>query len=223
MGVPVNALGPVGNPNVIQNAETYALRHRNANLLMAYKPTPNRVVREDGVMTMNIRQVGDNGLEYMSSVRVEGQRSAVMNDVPKPMSRETFDQMRKVVYSAEHSASTCAICQVDFDEGDDLVVTECNHSFHAECAEGWFLVKSIECPNCRAECGISIHEAARQAARGGLGQNMARSSRGRHMRVRGGAPRADGRFNVFQEPPLNRDLASLAQELQQYRISGFPL
>lgn len=47
------------------------------------------------------------------------------------------------------SASGCAICLMDFSEGDKIrVLPKCNHRFHIGCIDKWLLSHS-SCPTCR--------------------------------------------------------------------------
>ncbi|KAK9268278.1 hypothetical protein L1049_010721 [Liquidambar formosana] len=47
------------------------------------------------------------------------------------------------------STSGCAICLVDFSEGDEIrILPKCNHRFHVACIDKWLLSHS-SCPTCR--------------------------------------------------------------------------
>ncbi|XP_043699417.1 RING-H2 finger protein ATL74-like [Telopea speciosissima] len=47
------------------------------------------------------------------------------------------------------STSNCAICLVDFSDGDRIrVLPKCNHRFHVACIDTWLLSHS-SCPTCR--------------------------------------------------------------------------
>ncbi|KAB1200444.1 RING-H2 finger protein ATL73 [Morella rubra] len=51
--------------------------------------------------------------------------------------------------SSPSSASSCAICLVDFSEGDKIrVLPKCDHRFHVACIDKWLLSHS-SCPTCR--------------------------------------------------------------------------
>jgi len=57
----------------------------------------------------------------------------------------------------DSSASTCIICCEDYQNGDMLRILACNHKFHVECVDGWFLSDSNHsgtrqttiCPICK--------------------------------------------------------------------------
>jgi hypothetical protein len=43
----------------------------------------------------------------------------------------------------------CGIWQVDFEEGDDIIILPCNHAFNAEAITKWLKEEKAECPICR--------------------------------------------------------------------------
>ena len=45
--------------------------------------------------------------------------------------------------------NACAICLVDFEQGDRVLTLDCNHFFHENCAKEWLFKSSASCPNCR--------------------------------------------------------------------------
>ncbi|CAL9160533.1 unnamed protein product [Musa hybrid cultivar] len=54
--------------------------------------------------------------------------------------------------TAVAGAPECAICLAELVEGDRVhVLPACNHGFHAQCVETWFVGRS-SCPTCRTEC-----------------------------------------------------------------------
>lgn len=51
--------------------------------------------------------------------------------------------------SSSASGTSCAICLVDFIDGDKIrVLPKCNHRFHVACIDKWLLSHS-SCPTCR--------------------------------------------------------------------------
>lgn len=51
---------------------------------------------------------------------------------------------------SSESREECTICLEYFKNGDDIRKLKCNHIFHENCIEEWFL-KEITCPVCRDE------------------------------------------------------------------------
>ena len=45
---------------------------------------------------------------------------------------------------------TCGICLLEFEPGDRLIQTPCEHVFHDGCLQEWLMVK-LQCPTCRSE------------------------------------------------------------------------
>jgi len=50
--------------------------------------------------------------------------------------------------SSTPDENPCAICLVDYEEGDELCYLSCEHDFHKDCITAW-LKKKAECPTCR--------------------------------------------------------------------------
>lgn len=50
----------------------------------------------------------------------------------------------------------CSICQED--SNDDVVQTDCGHSFHVSCITGW-VIRNDTCPLCRSvnPCGVETY------------------------------------------------------------------
>ena len=44
----------------------------------------------------------------------------------------------------------CSICLIDFKKEEKIIKLNCNHMYHKECIEKWFL-KNSNCPFCRKE------------------------------------------------------------------------
>lgn len=67
--------------------------------------------------------------------------------------KELVDALKESQYS---SSSSCSICCEDYKCGDDLRILPCNHSFHLECIDRWFLSsannpKPLTCPYCNSD------------------------------------------------------------------------
>jgi hypothetical protein len=48
----------------------------------------------------------------------------------------------------EKKKDCCSVCKEDYVDGDEVVITGCNHLFHACCLATWVKTKQT-CPNCR--------------------------------------------------------------------------
>ncbi|XP_056683301.1 E3 ubiquitin ligase BIG BROTHER-related isoform X3 [Spinacia oleracea] len=44
----------------------------------------------------------------------------------------------------------CVICQMEYDEGEQLVALHCQHPFHTDCINQWLQIKKV-CPICSIE------------------------------------------------------------------------
>lgn len=71
----------------------------------------------------------------------------------RPASDEVIASIPRRKYvedeGTEEAESTCAICLVDCEDEELLLVLKCGHLYHGECAEQW-LKQRRTCPTCRA-------------------------------------------------------------------------
>lgn len=51
-------------------------------------------------------------------------------------------------YKEESTEEPCPVCQMDYSEGDEVVLTPCFHKYHTECLWNWAKDHSI-CPVCK--------------------------------------------------------------------------
>lgn len=59
------------------------------------------------------------------------------------------------VLATQVSEVKCSICQVDFEEGNELGTLKCGHNHHVQCIEEWLLQKN-QCPICKASAFVKI-------------------------------------------------------------------
>ncbi|XP_004287200.1 PREDICTED: E3 ubiquitin ligase BIG BROTHER-related [Fragaria vesca subsp. vesca] len=52
------------------------------------------------------------------------------------------------------SNESCAICRLDYEDGENLTVLSCTHSYHSECINNWLTINKV-CPVCIAEVSTS--------------------------------------------------------------------
>lgn len=55
--------------------------------------------------------------------------------------------MKTMIYKKCEN-DTCPICLAEFEEGEEIYLTECQHTFHIECLDKT-LEHNNNCPNCR--------------------------------------------------------------------------
>ena len=60
---------------------------------------------------------------------------------------------RRVVPSGEEAV--CAICQMEYEDGETLMLLTCSHTFHEACVGRWFEQKST-CPVCQHDLRQSL-------------------------------------------------------------------
>ncbi|KAH7297199.1 hypothetical protein KP509_26G058500 [Ceratopteris richardii] len=81
-----------------------------------------------------------------------------IGDVCTGLERDTISSCLKsklfmgnndLVQIKEVSELKCSICQVDFEEGNELGTLKCGHSHHFQCIEEW-LSRKNQCPICKA-------------------------------------------------------------------------
>lgn len=44
----------------------------------------------------------------------------------------------------------CVVCQVEYEESEDVRILPCTHCYHADCIKSWLATKN-ECPVCKAK------------------------------------------------------------------------
>ncbi|KAK7410598.1 hypothetical protein VNO78_01521 [Psophocarpus tetragonolobus] len=53
-------------------------------------------------------------------------------------------------YKNKSGIDRCVICQVEYEEGEELVALQCEHPYHADCISKWIQIKKV-CPICSNE------------------------------------------------------------------------
>ena len=99
---------------------------------------------QEGVMTMT--GTGD------SFPRTE---LSTFSPVKINLDKEKYDTMIKDLEFNEKFADTsCAICQEDFKNKENLKITPCEHIFHPKCISTWLEKECTRptCPSCRHDC-----------------------------------------------------------------------
>ncbi|XP_063811892.1 E3 ubiquitin-protein ligase RNF12-A-like [Pseudophryne corroboree] len=51
----------------------------------------------------------------------------------------------------DEAAQSCAICLMEYEEGEPVIVLSCSHRYHPSCISQW-LATNLSCPVCHREC-----------------------------------------------------------------------
>ena len=43
----------------------------------------------------------------------------------------------------------CIICLLQFMEGNDIILLNCNHIYHSNCLKIWLSMRNMVCPTCK--------------------------------------------------------------------------
>jgi hypothetical protein len=69
-----------------------------------------------------------------------------------PASAETIKNLKIITTMKEHvdKHKECAVCKVEYTEGEEVILLPCDHLFHSECIKTWLQMHNT-CPICRYE------------------------------------------------------------------------
>ena len=125
-----------------------------------------------------------------------------------------FYQIPNTLYLIPGASSSprCAICMMDFVNGDTIRFLPCMHYYHIRCVDDW-LMRSLTCPTCMQRVDLTLtanqnlwsqssaHQ--RQSSTSSMSSESSQSSSGSAVRLR------SSRSVVPPPPPLQR-LASVS-------------
>ncbi|ERN20675.1 hypothetical protein AMTR_s00070p00189230 [Amborella trichopoda] len=78
----------------------------------------------------------------------------VVGTQSKGLSSNIISSLPSIVFrpasANDGNLDQCAICQVDYEEGEALVNLPCKHAYHLECINNWFQINKV-CPVCNKE------------------------------------------------------------------------
>ncbi|XWS42250.1 hypothetical protein CRYUN_Cryun17cG0152100 [Craigia yunnanensis] len=78
----------------------------------------------------------------------KGLKKKVLQSLPKVTYKHNKDAAVNTD-TAKFASMDCAICLVEFAEGDEIrVLPQCGHGFHVGCVDTW-LTSNSSCPSCR--------------------------------------------------------------------------
>lgn len=82
----------------------------------------------------------------------------VVGTESRGLSADSIAALRSVTYKAQNiqngSSETCVICRLDYEDGDNLILLSCKHSYHSECITNWLQINKV-CPVCSTEVSTS--------------------------------------------------------------------
>ncbi|CAH1423660.1 unnamed protein product [Lactuca virosa] len=82
----------------------------------------------------------------------------VVGTESRGLSADSISSLRSVVYKIQNnqngSSDTCVICRLDYEDGENLILLSCKHSYHSECITNWLQINKV-CPVCSTEVSTS--------------------------------------------------------------------
>lgn len=82
----------------------------------------------------------------------------VVGTESRGLSADTIASLPSIRYKSGSNQNgtneSCVICRVDYEDGDDLILLSCKHSYHPECINNWLKINKA-CPVCSAEVSTS--------------------------------------------------------------------
>jgi len=115
---------------------------------------PSAMLAQGGSITMTNEQGG------VITITVTG-TSLSITELPTSspvkinLDKEKYAAMIKdIKFNGNSTDSSCAICQEDFKNKEDLKITPCEHIFHPKCISTWLKKECTRptCPSCRHDC-----------------------------------------------------------------------
>ena len=75
----------------------------------------------------------------------EEKRGLPINEIPSCLHSSKFQTIEN-----RSGIDRCVICQVEYDDGEELAALPCEHPYHSECIGEWLQIKRV-CPICGTE------------------------------------------------------------------------
>ncbi|KAL8519833.1 hypothetical protein ACS0TY_010682 [Phlomoides rotata] len=155
------------DPSAFPNDEAYARalqdaeeREMAANLL-ALAGITESIVEEDedeedhgGNSQDAWEEVDPDELSYEELLAL----GEVVGTESRGLSADTIASLPSINYKSQGTqegiSDSCVICRLDYEDGDNLIVLSCKHSYHSECINNWLQINKV-CPVCSAEVSTS--------------------------------------------------------------------
>eukprot|EP00831_Metopus_contortus_P010809 TRINITY_DN1423_c0_g1_i3.p1 TRINITY_DN1423_c0_g1~~TRINITY_DN1423_c0_g1_i3.p1 ORF type:complete len:228 (+),score=31.74 TRINITY_DN1423_c0_g1_i3:216-899(+) len=71
------------------------------------------------------------------------------------LDKKHFDRLTRMKYIKSKAIKSCPIDLQDFEEGEEIIILPCGHSFHEECLKGHFNTKK-KCPVCLFDIELNL-------------------------------------------------------------------
>lgn len=86
----------------------------------------------------------------------EEKRGLPLNEIPSCLHSSKFQSIENT-----SGIDRCVICQVEYEDSEELAALPCEHPYHSECIVKWVQIKRV-CPICGTEVS-SPHKASKNA------------------------------------------------------------
>ncbi|XP_068331180.1 E3 ubiquitin ligase BIG BROTHER-related-like [Pyrus communis] len=87
--------------------------------------------------------------------------SEVVGTESRGLSADNIASLPSVSYKTGNSQNgsneSCVICRLDYEDGENLTLLSCKHSYHSECINNWLKINKV-CPFCSAEVSTSANK-----------------------------------------------------------------
>ena len=114
-----------------------ALTNSNTSFLTNFTETLNEIDR----ILQEIQQMQD---------QFELTNTTDFVPVPVPLPSDYLQHIPSIKYSNNIKSIQCHICLDDFSKADDIRNLPCQHGFHTQCIDTWFMNRPT-CPICRTD------------------------------------------------------------------------
>ena len=115
---------------------------------------PSAILAQGGSITMTNERGGVITIT-VTGASLPRTELSTFSPVKINLDKEKYDTMIKdLEFNEKLADTTCAICQEEFKNKENLKITPCEHIFHPKCISMWLEKKCTRptCPSCRHDC-----------------------------------------------------------------------
>lgn len=102
-------------------------------------------VDEDELDDFDLDELTYEELVALGEFIGEEKRGLPMNEIPSCLHSGKFRTIEN-----KSGMDRCVICQVEYEDGEELAALPCEHPYHSECISKWLQIKRV-CPMCGTE------------------------------------------------------------------------